>query len=189
MKVKDNGCFYCEYQEKCGLMICCERCEAWFHYKCVYNRWDLHLRKSQLSYLSDYYCYPCRRANPSLKLKLYSSENYNYICRLKNLNEDDSTSCGVASSTMANSKATSPTNMNRSKNSRENKKKRSRSFSSPNYDSANWNCTTSPGSDSSSSSNTSVASDSFYTKIMYCGHPDNVGSNNDLSNSSSSRLT
>lgn len=88
MRVKDNGCFYCEYQEQSDLMICCERCEVWFHYKCVYNKWDLHLRKSQLCYLSDYYCYPCRRANPSLKLKFYSSANYKYVYRLKNLNED-----------------------------------------------------------------------------------------------------
>lgn len=88
MRVKDNGCFYCENQERDDLMICCERCEVWFHYKCVNNKWDLHLRKNQLIHLSDYYCYPCRRANPSLKLKFYSSANYKYVYRLKSLNED-----------------------------------------------------------------------------------------------------
>lgn len=75
MKVKDNDCIYCE--KNYGLMICCERCEGWYHFKCVNKKWDLNLPRSQLHYLADYYCYPCRRANPSLKLKYYSSNNFN----------------------------------------------------------------------------------------------------------------
>lgn len=79
MKLKDNGCIYCDRGNN-GLMICCERCENWYHYRCVNKKWDLGLRRSYLNCLSEYYCYPCRKANPSLKLKYFSSENLNRNC-------------------------------------------------------------------------------------------------------------
>ena len=71
----DDSCIYCEKKNFEGLMICCDRCEVWYHHKCVYKRWDLPLPKRQVRYLLKYYCYPCRRANPSLKLEYYSSDN------------------------------------------------------------------------------------------------------------------
>lgn len=89
MKVIEYDCLYCD-RNSFGLMICCDRCDRWFHFKCVHKRWDLNLRRSQLHYLTDYYCYPCRRANPSLKLKYYSSNNFTNSTPL-NLNERDNT--------------------------------------------------------------------------------------------------
>lgn len=70
-----RACFYCE-GNLVGLLIACDRCETWFHFKCVNKKWDLNVRRSEIQCVSEYYCYPCRRANPSLKLKFYSSANY-----------------------------------------------------------------------------------------------------------------
>lgn len=68
MKAKGNDCIYCE-KHNVGLMICCDRCESWYHYRCVHKKWDLTVRRSHLRYLAKYYCYPCRRAVPYLKLQ------------------------------------------------------------------------------------------------------------------------
>lgn len=75
MGYKEYTCTYCD-GSRLGLMIYCERCLTWYHYRCVNKKWDLPLTRKDLDYLCNYYCYPCRRANPELKLKYFSSGNY-----------------------------------------------------------------------------------------------------------------
>lgn len=75
MGFDEHACTYCD-GNMLGLMIYCERCLTWYHYNCVNKKWDLPLRRKDLNYLDEYYCYPCRRANPELKIKYYSSGNY-----------------------------------------------------------------------------------------------------------------
>lgn len=82
-----DGCIYCDPTNNAGLMVCCDRCQIWYHFKCINKKWDLDINRRQLRHLSHYYCYPCRRANPFLKLKYYSSDNFNRVTL--NLNEDD----------------------------------------------------------------------------------------------------
>ena len=57
-------------------MVCCERCDIWYHYRCINTDWDLPLNRRQVNDLINYYCYPCRRANPLLKIKYFSSDNF-----------------------------------------------------------------------------------------------------------------
>lgn len=71
-----DDCIYCDKTGFIGLMLACERCERWFHYSCINNKWDLKVKRAQIeTCLVHYYCYPCRRANPNLKQKYNSSEN------------------------------------------------------------------------------------------------------------------
>lgn len=70
-----DGCIYCD-RTGFSFMLACERCERWFHYSCINNKWDLKIKRAQIATcLVHYYCYPCRRANPNLKQKYDSSEN------------------------------------------------------------------------------------------------------------------
>lgn len=114
----DNECIYCDRDSK-GLMICCERCDNWYHYRCVKTKWDLGsgLRTRNLQALVEYYCYPCRRANPSLKLKYFSPENFNgnYVefCKTynakRNSNNDTTTTTATKKTTTRTTTKTKPT--------------------------------------------------------------------------------
>lgn len=98
-------CIYCEPRPRRGLMICCERCGIWYHYKCIHNRWDLNVkRKQQLTTIVNYYCYPCRRANPSLKLKYHSPENIRGGLSLRNSKTTTATATTTTTTTTKNAK-------------------------------------------------------------------------------------
>lgn len=91
-------CPHCQDHESSNLMICCDRCQIWFHYQCINTDWDLPLKINQIEAINEYYCYPCRRANPLLKARYFSAANFNHRMRRlgphpgnsSNLNKSDS---------------------------------------------------------------------------------------------------
>lgn len=56
----------CRKSDSSGFMIACERCEEWFHGRCI------HINKSKAERIKNYYCDACRKNNKGLEIEYKS---------------------------------------------------------------------------------------------------------------------